>query len=326
MQPPPAGSFIRFSTDGMSDREAIVYWRDFVGAVVVRADFKPVAREGFHQSNTLVVLPGLKIAFGTSTGLEGLRTPALAADGNDDLMFTINLSGGSLVGQRDRELKLGTGQAAMLSFADACSHVFPQPAEYLNFSIPRIALRDHLRDPEDAMMRTLYANNGALRLLTDYVSLVSGKHAPLEADLHRPLADHVIDLVALAVGATRDGAVLAQGRGVRAARLSAIKADAVAHMREESLSVHDVAKRHGVTPRYLQLLFETTGQTFSEFLLEQRLLRARRMLADRAYADWTISAIAFEVGFGNLSWFNRTFRRRYGISPSDIRYAATREG
>jgi AraC-like DNA-binding protein len=37
-------------------------------------------------------------------------------------------------------------------------------------------------------------------------------------------------------------------------------------------------------------------------------------------------AIAFEVGFGNLSWFNRTFRRKYGASPSDIRKAAVREG
>jgi AraC-like DNA-binding protein len=319
MQPPPPGHFIRFSTDGMPDREAIAYWRDFVGGVVVKADFRPVEQEGFQQSNTLLMLPDLKVAFGTSSGLEGLRTRALTADGNDDLMFTMNLSGSSLVTQRGSELALGTGQAAMLSFADACSHVFPQSAEYLNFSIPRAALRDHLRNPEDAMMRALHADSGALRLLIEYVSLVGGKHAPLDADLHRPFSEHVRDLVALALGATRDGTELAQGRGVRAARLAAMKADVLAHLREEGLSVQDIARRHGVTTRYVQLLFDTDGQTFSEFVVEQRLAGAHRMLSDARYAGWTISAIAYEVGFSNLSYFNRTFLRRYGATPSDVR-------
>jgi AraC-like DNA-binding protein len=319
MQPPPAGHFMRFSTDGMSDREAIAYWREFVGRVVVKAEFTPVEREGFQQSNTLLMVPGLKIAFGTTSGLVGQRTRGLVADGNDDIMFTMNMSGRSLVGQGGRELELGTRQAALVSFADTCSHVFRQSANYLNFSIPRAALRNHLRDSEDATMRVQHETNGALRLLTDYVSLVAGKHAPLDADLHRPFADHVLDLVTLAFGATRDGADLAQGRGVRAARLAAMKADILAHLREEGLSVHDVARRHGVTPRYVQLLFDTDGRTFSEFVVEQRLARAHRMLGDARLVDWTISAIAFDVGFSNLSYFNRTFLRRFGMTPSDVR-------
>ncbi|RUU46363.1 AraC family transcriptional regulator [Mesorhizobium sp. M6A.T.Ca.TU.002.02.2.1] len=36
-------------------------------------------------------------------------------------------------------------------------------------------------------------------------------------------------------------------------------------------------------------------------------------------ADWTISSIAFEAGFGDLSYFHRAFRRLYGATPSDIR-------
>jgi len=51
----------------------------------------------------------------------------------------------------------------------------------------------------------------------------------------------------------------------------------------------------------------------------QRLLRAHRMLSDPARAQRPIGAIAFEVGFGDLSYFNRAFRRRYGVTPSDVR-------
>ena len=71
-----------------------------------------------------------------------------------------------------------------------------------------------------------------------------------------------------------------------------------------------------------QMLFEGTGSTFSEYLLKERLSRAHRMLNDNAYAAWTISSIAFAAGFGDLSYFNRTFRRRYDATPSDVRQTA----
>lgn len=324
MQSPPPGTFIRFSTDGMSEREAIAYWREFLGGVVAKIDITPVNREGFHQANTFLILPDVKIAFGETSGMVGRRTRAMIADGNDDLMFTTNLSGGCVVSQGDRELELGTGQAALVSLGDVAAHILRQPTNFLNFAIPRAVLRDRVDNLEDAMVRPIAADNAALRLLVDYVALTTGRHTPLDADLQRTFGVQLLDLVALALGATRDGAELAQGRGVRAARLAAMKADIKAHLRDEGLSVHDVARRHKVTPRYVQMLFDADGVTFSEFVVEQRLAQAHRMLADVRFLGWTVSAIAFEVGFSNLSYFNRTFLRRYGATPSDIRNAALR--
>ena len=110
-------------------------------------------------------------------------------------------------------------------------------------------------------------------------------------------------------------------RGLRAARLAAIKGDVARRLGDERFTVTDIALRRGVSPRHVQLLFESEGTTFTEYVLEQRLARAYRTLADSALHDWTISAIAFEVGFGNLSYFNRVFRRRFGMTPSDARRA-----
>jgi AraC-like DNA-binding protein len=72
----------------------------------------------------------------------------------------------------------------------------------------------------------------------------------------------------------------------------------------------------------VQLLFEREGLTFSQFLLDQRLARAHRMLLDPRFAGRTVSAIAYASGFGDLSHFNRAFRRRYGETASDVRAAA----
>jgi AraC-like DNA-binding protein len=120
----------------------------------------------------------------------------------------------------------------------------------------------------------------------------------------------------LALGATRDGAAIAGERGMRAARLKAVKDDLAAN---PGLRLAALAARQRVTPRYVQLLFEEAGTTFTAYARDERLSRAHRMLVDPRYASWTISAIAYEAGFGDLSHFSHVFRRRYGATPSEVR-------
>jgi AraC-like DNA-binding protein len=155
--------------------------------------------------------------------------------------------------------------------------------------------------------------------LTKYVRLFEDQQSLATPGLRHLVVNHVYDLVALALGPTRDAAETANGRGVRAARLHAIKTEILNSLNLHHLSLAHLAARHGVTPRYVQMLFESEGTTFSRFVLDQRLARAHRMLSDPGLAERTISTIAYEAGFGDLSYFNRAFRRRYGESPSDVR-------
>jgi AraC-like DNA-binding protein len=80
-----------------------------------------------------------------------------------------------------------------------------------------------------------------------------------------------------------------------------------------------LAAHLNVTPRYVQRLFETDGTTFSEFVLQQRLARAHRLLCEPQAIAAAISTIAYDVGFGDLSHFNRRFRRQYGMTPREVR-------
>jgi AraC-like DNA-binding protein len=65
---------------------------------------------------------------------------------------------------------------------------------------------------------------------------------------------------------------VAKARGLRAARLHAAKTDILENLTAPGLSISDIASRHGITPRSLQKLFESEEATFSQFLLEQRLV------------------------------------------------------
>jgi AraC-like DNA-binding protein len=60
-------------------------------------------------------------------------------------------------------------------------------------------------------------------------------------------------------------------------------------------------------------------------VLVARLQRAHAILRDAHRTALTISVIAYDVGFGDLSYFNRAFRREFRATPSDIR-ASRRSG
>jgi AraC-like DNA-binding protein len=109
--------------------------------------------------------------------------------------------------------------------------------------------------------------------------------------------------------------------GYDAARLRLIQAQALDRLNDSGLTIVSAARRAGVTPKKVQRLFEPTGTTFSEFVLEQRLLLAHRLLSGPSNRHKKIGSVAQDAGFGDLSYFNRTFRKRFGMTPSEWRDA-----
>jgi AraC-like DNA-binding protein len=242
-------------------------------------------------------------------------------EGGDEFALLINLEGISTFSQLGREASAPAG-GAMLHLTTDALHMERTTSRFVRIGVPRAVLAPALSDPDAALMSVISSASEPLRLLTGYADLLIRQPALLETAQLRHLAvDHVHDLVALTVGATREAAEIAAGRGLRAARLRAIKAD-IARNLAEDVSVSALSARHGVSSRYIRKLFEGQNTSLSQFVLGQRLTRVHRMLADPCYADRTITDIAFAVGFGDISTFNREFRRRFKSTPSDVRTTA----
>jgi AraC-like DNA-binding protein len=171
-------------------------------------------------------------------------------------------------------------------------------------------------------VRKIPRDNPALRLLTGCAGIVNDSQALASRELSRSVALHMHDLAALVVGATRDGAETAKMAGVRAARLRAIKRDIAEDIGRRDLTADAVAAHQRISVGYLRKLFAGEGTSFTDFALQQRLARAHTQLTDPRFAGQKISAIAYDVGFGDLFYFNRVFRRQYGCVPSEARAQA----
>jgi AraC-like DNA-binding protein len=314
----------RFSTADWSERDRLPIFREQIGRMIVKLDPEPVTDGAFHAEANVRELPGLGIGSWACSNLRIARPRALLHDGKDDFVLTMITSGHVSASQRGREIELGPGQAVLMTAAEACDMVAtPQPSRFFGLRLPRKSLTSLDSDPEDMMMRALSANTEAVRLLAFYVRELDDGYQLATPELIGAVVTHLTDLGALIIGANRDGTVVAEDRGLAVARLAAVKADISRNLGFD-LTLPAVAARMKLTPRHVQRLFEHAGSTFSGFVLDQRLARAHRLLTDPRRTDSTIGTIAFESGFGDLSYFNRTFRRHYGATPSEIRVVPQR--
>ncbi|HEX4388666.1 MAG TPA: AraC family transcriptional regulator [Steroidobacteraceae bacterium] len=106
-------------------------------------------------------------------------------------------------------------------------------------------------------------------------------------------------------------------RDRRRAVRGALWLEAHAH---EDLDLARVARASGVSAfHFLRLFARVTGVTPHQYLLRTRLRRAARLLAAD---ERPIAAIAYDVGFGDLSNFVRTFHRAAGVPPRQFRRAS----
>jgi AraC-like DNA-binding protein len=132
-------------------------------------------------------------------------------------------------------------------------------------------------------------------------------------EIGQVLASRLVEVVS---GKPRKAGPLA-ARDRRRAVETALWIDAQSH---RPIGLEDAAGQAGISPfHFLRLFSDTLGVTPHQYLVRSRLRHAARRLADD---DSAITDIAYDVGFGDLSNFVRTFHRAAGASPLRFRQAS----
>jgi acetamidase/formamidase/AraC-like DNA-binding protein len=88
---------------------------------------------------------------------------------------------------------------------------------------------------------------------------------------------------------------------------------------DPELAPADVAQAEGISERYLQRLFEGTGDSFTRYLRRRRLHRTWTELSNPENGSQSVSEIAYRCGFGDAAHFSKVFRERFGVSPREFR-------
>ena len=152
----------RFSTADWVERDRLAIFREQIGRMIVKLDSEPLVDGAFHAEATVRELPGLAIGSWACTNLRAVR-PRELLDGTDDLILTVTTSGSMNASQRGREIKLGPGEAVLMSSAEIGSMaVPPSPTRFVGLRLPRKALAPLVSNPENMLMCSLPPNTEAL--------------------------------------------------------------------------------------------------------------------------------------------------------------------
>jgi AraC-like DNA-binding protein len=305
-----------FNTDALPERDRFPTYCEEIGRRYIGLDFRTRDQSRFSATLALQRAGAVDIVHSSNVALDSVRTPQLVRDGDDSLCVVLLESGSAHLIQCGDDHEFDTAIVCDAAYAGACN--FVTTAEFWSLRIPRRRIMELLPRATRFAGAKLDKDITAQRLLLGYLRATFNVHlsAGRATELY---GEHIIDLVALALGADGEGRAAAEERGVRATRRSAILREIERHGDDAGLSVTTVASALGITPRYVHLLLEETGKSFTHHVLERRLERAAMLLRDPRLRHRKVADIAAEAGFNDLSYFNRAFRRHFGATPSDIR-------
>lgn len=222
--------------------------------------------------------------------------------------------GPMIVHHRGQVFTLALRDVILLPADTSSEIVLPEGGRLDCAHLPQPAIAPLRKSLDRLLMRQFHAECLPLQLLTNYAGyLLRQDHQ--DKDHASMMVAHFYSLLPVLAQQVDDGTSTAD---LPPNRVESIKSLIEDNLADGCFSITDVAKAEGITPRAIQKIFSRTGTTFSRYLLERRLVLAKtRILADTASTP--ISQIVYSVGFNDLSYFNRTFRSRYGIRPTDLR-------
>lgn len=307
------GASFELTTEGLAPSMGLHSLRELFDTKV-QLQFDAEADQRVDAHMTVQGLPGVRYAsMASSMNVSLVRHRQMLADQEDDLCLILNTGTFLSIEQGHQQTFAANGEAVLLDYREPAKLCL-RAMNYVAVRVPQAALAPLAHGKVATAGRHIRGGSTPLALLQAYLRSLPERVA--DPDLSGLVRTHVYDLMALVIGASSEAADIARQRGLKAARLQAVK-DALA--RDRDLSIGEVARQQAVSPRYVQKLFEEMGTTFTAFVLELRLEAARAMLVSPRYRQWKITTIAAEAGFGDLSYFNRCFRARYDQTPSDAR-------
>jgi AraC-like DNA-binding protein len=309
---------ITLSTDAWNVADRFDAWRDEFALRIAHVDVSTPDKRAFSADIHVLPLPNLTISKTTVAPCNLTRTPSLLRDGDDGLVFILCLDGTADIRFGEDRARLRPGTGTLVSNHRLGGFFSTAEATTCSIRIDRDVARSFAPSLDQVLVRESRPEDPSLLILQSYLQPLL-RADELSSSMMNLADNQIRELLAHIINPTGDLARSGAYGGIKAARLQAVQRDIALRIADPRLGAAALAHRLGLSERYVHLLFEGAGFTFSSYVRELRLDRARQMLRDPLMAQKRIIDICELAGFSDLSYFNRVFRARFGQTPSDAR-------
>ncbi|MXS86168.1 AraC family transcriptional regulator [Nitrosomonas sp. HPC101] len=312
-------SQLKYSSHDFPENEHVSACQDSSAEIAsIAGQFHP-DRPSFAEL-TEQLLPNLRVYVVTTTP-SSTQAACPATENGDNPVLLVPLNGIVIINLDDGDPVCCQPGDAILGSNDLIHHAHIADAVSIAIiDVPVLLITSGVNCPAPCLTQKVASTAvPELRLLVGYTKMLMQLGGSLSLDLASLVSTQIHDLVTLLFGTKRKEAHMTGRCGLRAARLRAVKHDIMEHIADSELSINQVALHQGISPQYIRTLFHSEDTTFADYVTGLRLEQAYRHLCNPLCIDHCISTLAFELGFNNLSWFNRAFKQRFGLTPSEAR-------
>ena len=183
---------------------------------------------------------------------------------------------------------------------------------------PLARFRQWLPTSWDRIPRKIESGSNAANLLSSHMRSLHSYFLDDDLGSGDALLEVSLGLVIDAIHRTSNQAP----ETLRGAQLARVRQYIDRNLDQSELSPSLIAGANHISVRYLHWLFEPSGVTVSQYVIQQRLLRCRRDLSIGMMRGRTITDIALSWGFRDATHFSRRFKQEFGQSAHDFRRQA----
>jgi len=287
------------------------------------------AEDDFHVTTVTMMTRNALLIDTRVTDQDYDRTPAHVARGvMDHFQITLCVEGQMRFSSGRREVTLRPGDIVLIDMAQ------PNRTELrggggrtrlTTIILQRAMLAPRLAHPDAATATLLPSDHPHARLLASHYAALALPHesaAETWAGHAEATVEAIADLVAAAAGGTAE-IVAGLERAERHLYLTMIKRRIASNLETDALTSEELCRHFHISRATLYRLFETEGG-LAHYVREQRLNLAFRRLLSPSAQDGRLIELAVDMRFSSDSTFIRAFRRKFGLTPGELRELADR--
>ena len=308
------------STSDFESSQRFDYWCDIVCDEFVQLDCEQVKDKEFYgEIRGGVGVSSLRFSEVLSDPQLVKRSKSqIAKSAEADFLISFQLAKHGILRQDGREALLSPGSFALYDSTRPYSLEFQDRFHQLVIQMPNEVLSQHLMNPEKYTAISIDGQKGLGAVLSNFIFSVAQEMSSLH-QAPEELSENLLNLIAMAFSSSLMLGEVGDNSVVQESLRRRVRNYIDNNLCDPELNNQAIALAQGISTRYLHKLFQREDQTIHSMIVSSRLERARSLLSDKSYSGHTIESIAYSVGFTTAAHFSSCFKRKYGVSPRDIR-------
>lgn len=287
-------------------------WHSVVCSTYDKTNGQLLVTDDFHGSLEVKSFGPCQISHISSKPVAYHRRPESEAD---LYYIVLSMCPVAQVVQNARESLQKAGDIVIYDSSRPYSCSFPSGDDQIILSVPHGVMNKHVFKAPSLLSLTLHGNEGVGKI-TRSMMLEMWRSQPTDGNIEGRLLGSLLDVLSASFDAEYgDTDVNEKARQLQ--QLNRIKSFILANLGNSDLTIESVAFDTHVSERTLNRLFAGENTTAYKWLWQQRLTASHRLLITNK--SKSVSDIATDFGFKNLSHFSRSFKDYYGMTPRETR-------